>query len=264
MELLNEEEFNKYVKSNFNKVDEIEKYEDYRGEMDGFCDSCQKDVFFKVHSRKFQPLNFNRDDLPIFITYFVQCPKCKRRSFIQFVLLNITNTVIDSDGDEDYTMTYELYRLYTLPTREESYINKDIPENHLTLKATIAEAMFSLNHGKYVSSAIMFRRGLQIIAKDILGAKGKTLYNQLEWLKQNKNLLSIDLSILFHDNSKLIKDVGNQGAHLDDDESLHNFTQNDVNTLHDLFLLIINEIFIKPEQLKKIQNDLIENRKLKL
>jgi hypothetical protein len=32
--------------------------------------------------------------------------------------------------------------------------------------------MFTMTHGKYISAAIMFRRGLQIIAKDILGAEG--------------------------------------------------------------------------------------------
>ncbi len=102
-----------------------------------------------------------------------------------------------------------------------------------------------------------------MIAKNVLGAKGKTLFNQLEWLKENANLLNIDLTELFHDNSQLIKDVGNQAAHPDDDITLQEFTKDDVNKLYDLFLIIVNEIFIKPEKIKKIQEELKEKRKLK-
>src|SRR5690606_7553382 len=118
---------------------------------------------------------------------------------------------------------------------------------YTTLKQSVSEAMFAMAHGKFISSSIMFRRALQIIAKDILGAKGNTLHKQLEWLTTNENLLKIDLTDLFHDNSKLIKNVGNQGAHPDQDITLQDFSQNDLNNLHDLFLVIINEIFIKPK-----------------
>ncbi len=276
MELLNVNEFNNYIQTNYKKIYETEKWNDFSQEFDGFCESCRRDVFLKIRSRSYQYSDYNRDGLPNFITYFIECPRCKRKSFMQLVLLEICVTLdkegkvlenIDEDDfDEDGYNTkthYEIFQLYSIPTRDESFANKDIPNNYTTLKASVSEAIFTMKHGKFISSAIMFRRTIQIIAKEVLGAKGRALHKQLEWLTENSNLLAIDLTNLFHDNSKLIKDVGNQGAHPDDDITLHNFTEDDVNNLHDLFLVIVNEIFIKPEQLKTIQADLIKNRKLK-
>jgi len=264
MELLNEEEFNTYIRSNFKKILETDTLTESKSEFDGYCESCNKDVFLKIHSKSYQQSDYNRGNLPYFVTYFVECPRCNRRRFIQYVLI-VVSEMINDDGvnEPEYKTHYELYNLYSLPTKDESFANKDIPDNYKTLKYSLSEAMFTMTHGKYISSAIMFRRSLQIIAKDILGAQGRTLHSQLEWLRENKNLLGIDLTNLFHENSKLIKDVGNQGAHPDEDVTLHNFTEKDVNALHDLFLVIVNEIFIKPEQLKAIQTDLIKNRKLK-
>ena len=124
------------------------------------------------------------------------------------------------------------------------------------------EATFCLAKGKYISATIMFRRAIQIIAKQILGAEGKTLFKQLEWLKENKNLMGIDLVDVFHDNAKLIKDIGNQGAHPDDDLELHIFSESDANGLYDLFIHLIHEIFVKPVKIKAIQEELKLSRKI--
>jgi hypothetical protein len=278
MSLLNEKEFTSYIRSNYPKIYETEKWTDFSSEIDGFCNNCRRDVFFKIHSKIYQESYYYRhnNDLPSLVTYFIECPKCFKKRFIQFILIEVRETFdkagniverIEEEDDEDLYTTkihYELFKLYTLPTQEESFGLKDIPNEYLTLKQSVSEAMFTMIHGKFISSAIMFRRALQIIAKDILGAKGRTLHSQLEWLKTNKNLLSIDLTELFHDNGKLIKDVGNQGAHPDEDVELQTFNEADVNALHDLFLVIVNEIFIKPEKLKSIQAELINNRKLKV
>ena len=114
-----------------------------------------------------------------------------------------------------------------------------------------------------MAATIMFRRAIQILAKDILGAKGGTLFKQLEWLKDNENSLKINLTEIFHDNSKLIRQVGNQGAHPDNDEDLQEFTEKDANSVHDIFLLLINEIFVLPEKIKAMKRELTERRKLK-
>ncbi len=102
----------------------------------------------------------------------------------------------------------------------------------------------------------MFRRGLQILAKQVLGAKGKTLFEQLKWLQENENELKINLTELFHDNSKLIREVGNQSAHPEDDVDLHEFTEADANAVHDLFILLINDLFVIPEKMKAMKNEL--------
>lgn len=264
MKVLDKEEFNKFIKTNYEKIYDTDEWVDFKDELDGFCEGCQKDVFFKIHSRSYQHTNFIKLRIPTFITYFIECPRCNRTRFINFVLLE-ENVYFGKDtfDEEIINKRYELYQLYSIPTNDENFVCKDIPDNYETLKESVSEALYTMNHGKLISSAIMFRRSLQIIVKDILGAKGNTLFKQLEWLKVNTNLLSIDLTNLFHDNSKLIKDVGNQGAHPDDDITLQNFTKDDVNALHDLFLIIVNEIFIKPAKLKALQEELKKNRKLK-
>jgi hypothetical protein len=199
------------------------------------------------------------------VTYFLECPGCKRKAFYKTARIGIERTTgeKDANGDDETRLLIQHYILFILPTREGSYINKDIPSEYVTLKNTVAEANFCLSHSKYLSATILFRRAIQIIAKDILGATGKTLHSQLEWLKNNKNKLDIDLSEVFHDNSKIIKDIGNQGAHPDDDVSLHDFKQEDADGLHDLFLSIIHELFVKPLKMKAMQDELIKNRKLK-
>lgn len=264
MELLNLEEFEKYVRTNFDLIYEAETSE-LKTELDSHCDSCQRDVFMKIHSRTYQQSNYSNKGLPDFVTYYMECPGCKRKAFIKTVRIGFEKPTgkKDEDGDDETLFVLQHYRLFRLPEREESYVNKDIPEEYETLKNTVSEANFCLTHSKNLSAAILYRRAIQIIVKDILGGTGKNLFLQLEWLKNNKNKLGIDLTEIFHDNSKIIKDIGNQGAHPDDDISLHNFTKQDAEGLHDLFLSIIHEIFVKPTKLKAIQDELKQNRKLK-
>jgi hypothetical protein len=263
MELLNLDEFEEYVRSNFDLLYEADTSE-LKTEIDSHCDSCQRDVFMKIHSRTYQQAYYRDSGLPDFVTYFFECPRCKRKAFIKIVRIGIEKPTGKKDefGDDETQFLLQHYRLFRLPTKEENYVNKEIPAEHTTLKNTVIEANFCLTHSKYLSAAILFRRAIQIIAKDILGATGKTLFLQLEWLKNNKNKLGIDLGEVFHDNSKIIKDIGNQGAHPDDDITLHNFTKEDANGLHDLFISIIHELFVKPIKLKAIQEELKQNRKL--
>jgi len=169
----------------------------------------------------------------------------------------------DEDDEDIFEDCYEHYKLYRLPVSDENFINQDIPGEYVSLKDTTADAAFCLTHSKYIAAAILFRRAIQILAKDILGGVGRNLFEQLQWLKTNKNNLNVDLSEVFHDNAKIIKDIGNQGAHPDEDITLHNFSKEDAEGLHDLFITIIHEVFVKPAKLKTLQEDLMKSRKLK-
>lgn len=263
MKLLNIEEFESYVRNNFDLFIETNG-SDINDEFSTKCESCQRDVFMRVHSRTYQQSYYRDSGLPDFVTMFIECPSCKRKNFIKTVRLPFEKPTgkKDDDGEDETEYVLQHYRLLRIPEREDSYVNKDIPEIYGTLKNTVSEANFCLTHSKNLSAAILFRRAIQIIAKDILGATGKTLFLQLEWLKINKNKLGLDLGEVFHDNTKIIKDIGNQGAHPDEDIELHDFTKKDAEGLHDLFISIIHEIFVKPIKLKAIQDELKQNRKL--
>jgi hypothetical protein len=266
MELLNIDEFRDYLKATFQCIYSGTDYPKYDStEIDGVCDSCGKEVFLRIRTSYYNNDSFGTIGSPGFMFILFECPRCKRKRFVQTVRIRFDDKIpIANDPDDfDTKPRYEVYKIYSLPTLNESYLSTDIPREHVTLISTISEALFCMEHEKFISASIMFRRGLQIIAKDILGAKGWSLHEQLEWLKTNKNNLGVDLTVLFHDNSKLIKNVGNQGAHPDKDVTLHNFTKSDLDGLHDLFLIIVNEIFIKPEKTKQLQEDLRKSRKLK-
>lgn len=254
MKVQDKEEFEKYIRENYKLIvtnDSSAISEDYAG----FCDTCDKDVFLRIGSR-WKSHIFGVNNYPFFVTLFIQCPKCKKQSFIESVVLAKSN-----NGGSTYQ--YEHYRLLQVPTQDTTFETQDIPEQYTLLKKTVTEAKYNLLNSQYMSAAMMYRRALQILAKQILGAKGRTLFDQLKWLQENENNLKINLTELFHDNSKLIREVGNQSAHPEEDEDLHEFNDEDANALHDLFLLLVNDVFVLPEKIKAMKVELANRRKLK-
>lgn len=257
MEFLNEEDFKKHIKLNYKLIHKGSE-KNWKA-LSATCDFCKRDVFIKVGKRSHSHPSSDKTFFPDFSTFEIQCPSCNRKSYLQVIALEAEK---DPNNKFGFT-TYEFYKLYNLPSETDRDELKDIPLDAHSLRETIFEALFCLEGGQYISATIMFRRGLQILAKDILGAPNNNLFEQLKWLKTNPNKLNVNLSALFHDNSELIRKVGNQGAHPDSDLSLHSFTEDDANTLHDLFIMLVNDVFVIPLKLKTMQSELIERRKLK-
>lgn len=251
----NQEEFENYIIDNYGLLFEgdIEGSED----LPGHCEFCKRDVFLKLYKKKYNT-SYN-ETFPYFEILHIECPNCRRKSFINAVVLD--RIIEGEDGNEHEVRQH--YRLFNLPDREYSYELSDIPEEYGLLRKCVSEAMFCMGHSKYTSATIMFRRAIQILAHNILGAPKGNLAKQLKWLKDNQNNLQIDLTEVFHDNSGIIKDIGNQGAHPEDEISLQEFTIEEMNLLHDLFQSTITEVFIKPAKLKQIQDDLKSKRKIK-
>jgi len=259
MELFDRKEFEKYIETNYPIIHEgIGESHVESDRVGSRCDSCNRDVFLKMNSYYQEPRYGITATMPRFQTIYTECPNCGRRNFIQTVVLS---DIVNASGDEE--RYYKHYQLFRLPDGEVRFETSNIPVDYPMLIKTVNEALYCMNHTKHTSAAIMFRRALQLVAKDVLGAKGRYLSIQLEWLKVNENLLKIDVSEIFHDNSQLIKDVGNQAAHPGEDITLQEFSKDDVDKLHDLFLIIINEIFIKPKKIKELQDELKSRRKLK-
>jgi hypothetical protein len=256
MKLINEEEFRNYVRLNFEMIYESPASELKEQELPGKCDFCQKEAFLKIHALRYQQGYYREDGVPYFVTFFIECPQCRRKSFIKTVQLQVYKPTGNKDayGEDETSAVFQFFKLFRLPSAEESYENKDIPEEYVSLKATVTEASFCLSHSKNIAATILFRRALQILAKDVLGAPGTTLNSQLNWLKTNPNALGIEIGAVFHDNAEIIRKIGNQGAHPDEDATLHNFTKEDAEGLHDLFISIIHELFISPAKLKAIQD----------
>ena len=204
MDLINAKEFEEYIIENYNCIFEGED-SSISQELAGICDSCQRDVFLKVYSREFQIPYSTETNFPRFVNVFIECPSCRKKSFLQAV--QFVEQIVNKIGNSrTYKYIYRLYKLYRIPVSNEHYINGDIPNEYISLRKTATEADYCLGNSKFIASAILFRRAIQILAKDVLGGKGNTLFKQLEWLKTNENAFKIDLSEMFHENAKIIKD----------------------------------------------------------
>jgi len=107
----------------------------------------------------------------------------------------------------------------------------------------------------------MFRRALQIITRDILGAKPSNLAKELRDVVGKKfNGATIDND--FSDISYIIKEAGNQGAHADDDPDLLDFTQKDAEDLQKIFMELVSKLFVEPEAVRKTREGFLRKRKI--
>ncbi len=124
-------------------------------------------------------------------------------------------------GGDELEQVFQYFKLFRLPSVEESFANKDIPDEHNSLKDTVSEASFCLSFKKCSGS-------YSVQTCNTNSCKGYTWCNWQDTsssIRMAQNKLSIDLAEIFHDNAKIIKDIGNQEAHPDDDVTLHNFTK---------------------------------------
>jgi hypothetical protein len=257
MELLDEKDFSYYIHTNFKLLHQSADAsipKQYASD----CDFCKRGVYLQT-SKYWQTAKMDvNDENPLFCMMVLSCPNCQKDKYMQMIVHVIRNI------DAARTIKgYSFYEIYSFPAEDNQAETKDIPDEFASLKMTISEALFCLEKSQYISAAIMFRRGLQILAKDVLGAEGRDLFKQLEWLKKNPNKLGINLTTLFHANSDIVRQIGNQGAHPDQDITLHGFTEEDANGLHDLFISLISEVFIFPAKMKTLQNEMKNRRRIK-
>jgi hypothetical protein len=253
--LFTKEEFDNYIISKYEKIEDIP--EDSKIFKD-YCSKCNAIMGLDIEAKNAGATQktFGRVvykippnwDLPF--NLLLSCPVCRSKKilFLHRILLSENN--------------YDLYKLYSIPELED-YSIPQLPPKPESLITTYEEAIKCLQFGAYKASAAMFRRALQIIVREILGSKEKWLASALKNLKNSKNSLGILLSSDFHQYSYIIKEAGNQAAHPDQDPDLLDFTKQDALDLRDIFLEIVNELFVKPALLKKAEENLLNKRKIK-
>ena len=86
MKLLNKAEFKNYIKDNFKFLGSFPENE-FITEIDSRCDSCNKEAFLKVEANAYASQYRTQNITETFRIFFVQCPNCKRKSFLQTVFL---------------------------------------------------------------------------------------------------------------------------------------------------------------------------------
>ena len=155
----------------------------------------------------------------------------------------------------------KFYRIAAIPPEGLQEV-PDLPEKPTTLRTSYIEAMRSLDNNCPMAAAAMFRRALQVITRDILGASPGNLASELKSLVGKENKLGVRLSRSFDNHSYLIKEIGNQAAHPDADPDLLSFTYEDAMDLHAIFLELISELFVAPAAAARAVQSLMDRRKI--
>jgi hypothetical protein len=248
--ILSQEEFEDYIADNYPDVTENMKS---TGRIIDYCPYCKANMGMNVFRRKFvtktkhhpakgaiEEPDFNSPFMIVF-----SCPDCQaQRRWIA------------------YEIEGRLYKIMSIPSDNIAEID-ELPAEPTSLRKAYNEAIRAYNANCPMAAAAMIRRALQVITREILGAPPSQLGNELRWLQGKKNRLDIILSSDFHDNAYIIKEIGNQAAHPDQDPDLLSFTDDDAINLNALFIDIATELFIIPQVSKKAKDEMMIRRKLK-
>jgi Domain of unknown function (DUF4145) len=138
---------------------------------------------------------------------------------------------------------------------------EELPSDPPSLRIAYKQAVRAIDANANLAAAAMFRRALQIITRELLGAKPGNLANELKEVVGKKyNGAAITKS--FASIGYVIKEAGNQGAHPDKDPDLLDFTSQDAQDLQDIFMEIVAELFIIPAAKEKAHQEFLARRKI--
>lgn len=255
-----QEEQPKYIKENYPEVTDSRLDDDH---WDLHCANCNVVRGFQVIHRGYITQQgryasaFSIDYDSPRVTYF-QCPVC--HTYKLWVLFRTVSNEVDENGKEQYVE--RLYRITSIPSEGIEDI-KELPEEPKALRIAYKQAIRAMDANAHIAAAAMFRRALQIITRNILGAASSSLANELNSLV-GKEFNGVQLTNNFATNGYIIKELGNQGAHPDKDPDLLDFTQQDAEDLQGIFMELVGELFIAPEAMKKAKQEFMQRRKITL
>ncbi len=246
-----------YIKETYPEVTDSRINDEH---WDLHCPQCQTTRGFQVIERSEgrTPTTYHNsysvdNEAPIAI-YF-RCPVCKK--YKQWVLYKIFQ--YEGDGKNRVNAT-RYYRVASLPGEGIEDI-AEIPKEPTALRVAYKQAIRAMDANANIAAAAMFRRALQVITRNILGATPGNLANELKEVV-GKKFNGVTISNDFANVGYIVKEAGNQGAHPDDDQDLLDFTAPDAQDLQQIFMEIITDLFVVPETAKKAREDFLKRRKI--
>lgn len=248
-----------YIKETYPEVTDSRVNEEH---WDLHCSQCGTTRGFQVIERSENRIptsyhgTYNVDNEAPVAIYF-RCPVCG--TYKQWLVYKIT--LIEGDvGNRERVTRY--YRVASLPSEGIEDI-EEIPSDPPSLRIAYKQAIRAMDANAHIAAAAMFRRALQVITRNILGATHGNLASELsEVLGTEFNGTKITND--FADNAYIIKEAGNQRAHPDGDPDLLNFTQKDAEDLQQIFMEIVSDLFIVPTATKKSKEEFLKRRKIKV
>jgi Domain of unknown function (DUF4145) len=257
----NIDEFHQYVCENYPEITDHRIDEDH---WDLLCTNCQITRGFQVIKRQVSGSTARRytmgvhpkdefvQDVDAPVTYLFRCPVCK--AFKQWIAYELE---LKDDGDKYHT---HYFRVTSVPSEGLEDID-ELPQTPPSLRTAYRQAIRAMDANAHLAAAGMFRRALQVITRDLLGAKPGNLANELHELV-GKTYNGITLTNNFAKVGYIIKEAGNQGAHPDKDPDLLDFTTQDAEDLQNIFMELVRDLFIVPVAVQKAKDDFMARRKI--
>lgn len=186
---------------------------------------------------------------------FFRCPICN--AYKQWIVYNVQE--LEQAGDKKIWVD-RIYRIGSIPGEGSEEID-EIPTDPPSLRTSYIQAIRAMDANAHIAAAAMFRRALQVITREILGATPGNLANELEEVV-GKEFNGETITRDFREIGYIIKEAGNQGAHPDKDPDLLNFSSQDAQDLQKVFMEIVSDLFIIPKAKKKAREDFLKRRKI--
>lgn len=238
-----------------------------KSHWDLLCTTCKVVRGFQVTKRvnRFFGTEYNvrQEDRAAATCYFFKCPVCG--SFKQWIVFEIaferdSRTEKDQQG-VPLKETYNRYfRVTSLPPEGLEEI-AELPAEPPALREAYRQAIRASDANAHIAAAAMFRRAVQVITRDFLGAKPATLAAELKEVI-GKTYDGVTITQSFADVGYIIKEAGNQGAHPDVDPDLLSFTAADAADLQKIFMELVTDLFVVPAAVRKTRADFLKRRKI--
>jgi hypothetical protein len=252
-----ENDLKAYVLENYPPVTDQRINEDH---WDLLCTRCKVTRGFQVAKRQVsgntvQRYNYTDFDQDYYapVVYLFRCPVCK--AFKQWIVFELQ---LQATEDGKYHSYY--FRVTSLPSEGLEDI-EELPQNPPSLREAYKQAIRAMDANAHLAAAAMFRRALQVITRDLLGAKPGNLANELNEVV-GKTYNGATITTDFAKVAYVIKEAGNQGAHPDGDPDLLDFTADDADDLQQIFMELVSELFVIPVAKEKAKQDFMARRKI--
>ena len=250
----------KYVCETYPEVTDQRINEEH---WDLYCPTCKVVRGFDVFTREIQGYHLRRGSTTAWQEdfylspkgYLFCCPVCK-----VFKVWLVFEFDLREADEGKYSKRY--FRVTSLPSDGIEDI-RELPAKPAALRMAYRQAVRAMDANAHLAAAAMFRRALQVITRELLGATPGNLANELKEVV-GKSFNGATITHDFADIGYIVKEAGNQGAHPDRDPDLLDFTPQDADDLQQLFMELVSELFIIPEATKKAKADFLSRRKIEV
>jgi uncharacterized protein DUF4145 len=249
----NSEELRGYILENFAEVTNHRVNESH---WDLECTTCKVTRGFQLTRRAVSGEtvgygNFHRDfNTPV--TYIFRCPVCK--TFKHWIVYEFNISTEDGKPQQHY------FRVTSVPSEGLEDIS-ELPQDPPQLRTAYRQAIRAMDANANIAAAAMFRRALQVITRELLGAKPGNLAKELNEVV-GVSFNGVTITNNFAENGYIIKEIGNQAAHPDEDPDLLDFTAEDADDLQLVFMELVSELFIIPAAIQRSKQEFLARRKV--